>query len=66
MTKDQPNKAILIVGTIQGLSSTIDRELEALRKFALSEDQQQAVKDAEEQADIFQRVDLSKLREVFE
>lgn len=62
---NSPNQAIVIVGTIQGLSSTIDRELEALRKYALSTEQEQAVKDADEQMDLFNRVDVSRLREVF-
>lgn len=63
---NSPNQAIVIVDTLLGASTLITNGLEKLHVLAISTEQQQAVKDAEEQADIFQRVDLSKLREVFE
>lgn len=62
---NHPNQAIVIVGTIQGLSDAISRQLEGLVKFALSTEQNQAVTDAKDDTDVFQRLTIAKMRKVF-
>ena len=66
MAKNDPNQAINTVNKIQGLSDAISKELKDLEPHALSTEQQQAVAFMEEALILMQRVDIAKLREVFE
>jgi hypothetical protein len=67
MTEEQLNKELIVIKTIQGLISAVNRELGVLDKLTSSKTKHKVlIGQALDDMDIFQRTNLAELQKAFE